>query len=77
MSGFDNTPLHVIESDEHVNRFQDVHRKAKALRNRAHEDRKKLEDLRNKTLSQEAASALQRRDWLVPISRRMNALVEG
>jgi len=62
MSRSGNAPRNVTESDEYVNPFQDVHRKAKARRERAEEDRKKLEEIRKERLAQEPATALKRRE---------------
>ena len=45
-------------SKEYVNPFIDVHRKAKALKDRALEESKKDEEIRNKRLIEEAKSAL-------------------
>jgi len=46
-----------LESKEYVNPFVDVHRKAKALKDRALEESKKDEELRKLRLIQEAKSA--------------------
>ena len=62
MSRSGNAPRNVTESDEYVNPFQDVHRKAKARRERAEEDRKKLEEIRKERLTQEPATALKRQE---------------
>ena len=69
MSGFGNAPRYVIESDTYANPFQDVLRKAKVVRDRAHEDWKRLEEIREERSIAEATSALKRRDWLVPSGR--------
>jgi hypothetical protein len=45
-------------SKEYVNPFIDVHRKAKALKDRALEESKKDEEIRNQRLIEEAKSAL-------------------
>ena len=46
-----------MESKEYINPFVDVHRKAKALKDRALEESKKDEELRKLRLIQEAKSA--------------------
>ena len=45
-------------SKEYVNPFIDVHRKAKALKDRVLEESKKDEEIRNQRLIEEAKSAL-------------------
>jgi len=45
-------------SKEYVNPFIDVHRKAKALKDRALEESKKEEEIRKQRLMQEAQSVL-------------------
>ena len=45
-----------MESKEYVNPFVDVHRKAKALKDRALEESKKDEEIRKQRLIQEAKS---------------------
>ena len=50
-----------MESKEYINPFVDVHRKAKALKDRALEESKKDEELREQRLIQEAKSALDKR----------------
>jgi hypothetical protein len=50
-----------MESKEYVNPFTDVHRKARALKDRALEESKKDEELREQRLIQEAKSALDKR----------------
>ena len=45
-----------MESKEYVNPFVDVHRKAKALKDRALEESKKDEEIRKLRLIQEAKS---------------------
>ena len=47
-----------MESKEYVNPFVDVHRKAKALKDRALEESKKEEEIRKQRLMQEAQSVL-------------------
>ena len=47
-----------MESQEYVNPFLDVHRKAEALKKRAHQEHQRDEEIRNKRLIQEANSAL-------------------
>ena len=47
-----------MESKEYLNPFIDVHRKAKALKDRALEESKKDEEIRKLGLIQEAKSAL-------------------
>jgi hypothetical protein len=47
-----------MESKEYINPFVDVHRKAKALKDRALEESKKDEEIRNQRLIEEAKSAL-------------------
>ena len=46
-----------MESKEYINPFVDVHRKAKALKDRALEESKKDEEIRNQRLIEEAKSA--------------------
>ena len=43
-----------MESKEYVNPFVDVHRKAEALKKRAHQERQKDEEIRNNRLIKEA-----------------------
>jgi len=47
-----------MESKEYVNPFVDVHRRAKALKDRAREESKKDEEIHKQRLIQEAKSAL-------------------
>jgi hypothetical protein len=46
-----------MENQEYINPFRDVHRKAKALRERAQEELKKDQELREKQRIQESKSA--------------------
>jgi len=46
-----------MESKEYINPFVDVHRKAKALKDRALEESKKDEEIRKQRLIEEAKSA--------------------
>ena len=47
-----------MKSNDYVNPFIDVHRKAKALKDRALEESKKYDEIREQRLIQEAKSAL-------------------
>ena len=49
-----------MENKEYVNPFLDVHRKAKAFKDRVLEEGKKDEEIRKKRLTQEAKSVLER-----------------
>jgi hypothetical protein len=58
-SGVETDPgVCAMESKEYVNPFIDVHRKAKALKDRALEESRKDEEIRKQRLTQEAKSAL-------------------
>jgi hypothetical protein len=48
-----------MENREYINPFRDVHRKAKALKERAQEELKKDEDVRKKRQIQEIKSSFE------------------